>query len=175
MLVPGAIGAAPGHPRAALALLVVRELSSYCTRGRREVGYCAASAGACDVVCPRWRCLTLSLNVLGPASNGVAVLIDMRQCAAWLLRCLGWGGRHGSARPSSSMETAECALWRFLCRPPHAWQEPQVLHHFRHGLFWAAGGREMPIGCGRRWAVFCKRLPECCGGVLVGGLPPMQV
>ena len=72
------------------------------------------------MVCPQWRCLTLSLNVLGPASNGVAVLIDMRQCAAWLLRCLGWGGRHGSARPSSSMETAECACWRFLSWPPHA-------------------------------------------------------
>ena len=157
MLVPGAIGAAPGHPRAALALLVVRELSPYCTRGRREVDYCAASAVACDVVCPRWRCLTLSLNVLGPASNGAAVLVDMRQFAARLLRCLGWGARHGSARPSSSMETAECALWRFLSRPPHAWQNRKSCIIFYFGR--RAGGIEMPKGCGRRWAVFCKRLP----------------
>ena len=105
MLVPRAIGAAPGHPRAALALPVVRELSPSCTRGQQEVSRCAAS-----VVCPRWRCLMLSLNVLGPASNGVAVLIDMRQIAARLLRCLGWGARHGSTRLPSSMETARMRL-----------------------------------------------------------------
>ena len=52
----------------------------------------------------------LSLNVLGPASNGVAVLIDMRQIAARLLRCLGWGARHGSTRLPSSMETARMRL-----------------------------------------------------------------
>ena len=115
VLVPQGIGTAQRHQRAALALLAVRELSPLCSSVcRRGAGFRAASAEACDVVCPRCRCLTLSLNVFGPASNGVAVLdVDMRKFAARLLPlCLGWGARHGSARPSSSMDRACVCLLR---------------------------------------------------------------
>ena len=125
VLVPQGIGTAQRHQRAALALLAVRELSPLCSSVcRRGAGFRAASAEACDVVCPRCRCLTLSLNVFGPASNGVAVLdVDMRKFAARLLPlCLGWGARHGSARPSSSMDRAcVCLLRSFVPttrRPP---------------------------------------------------------
>ena len=123
VLVPRAIGAA--HPRAALALLVVRELSPVCTRGRREADCCAASPGACDVVRPRWRCLTLlSLNVLGRASNGMAVL-NTRRFAARLLRCLGCAG-HGSLlhgrRPR--WRPRECAFCVEFC-PGHQVAAPR--------------------------------------------------
>ena len=70
---------------------------------------------------PRRGRLTLSLRLMVPALNGVAMHIGMGWAGALhqlgLLRCLGWGARHGPARPPSSMETKRV---RLLSRPTTA-------------------------------------------------------
>ena len=63
---------------------------------------------------PRRGRLTLSLRLMVPALNGVAMHIGMGW--AWalhrlgLLRCLGWGAQHGSARPPCSMVATRVRL-----------------------------------------------------------------